>query len=99
MKLSQEVSISSRANPVAQSVLQARKSSMGSGLGAFGAFGAAQSASSYLAPQALMQQLGSVSLGTLAERGTSALGALQQVGSHYWNNTNTSMPRNRSAWM
>lgn len=62
-----------------------------------GALGAAQNASAFLAPQAFMQQLGNVSLGDLAERGTSVFGALQQAGSHYWNSQST--PRSRSAWM
>ncbi|KAI3628433.1 APS3 [Malassezia furfur] len=83
----------------ARAVLQARKASMGSGIGALGALGAAQNASAYLNPQSIMQQLGNVSLGSLAERGTSALGALQQAGNSYWSSPSGNLPRNRSTWM
>lgn len=72
---------------------------MGSGIGALGALGAAQNASAYLNQQSIMQQLGNVSLGSLAERGTSALGALQQAGNSYWSSPSGNLPRNRSTWM
>lgn len=58
-----------------QAVRQARKASSGGTAGAK-ALSAAQNASAFLAPH--------VSLSNLAERGTDALSALQQLGGQYW---------------
>lgn len=58
-------------------VVQARKATSSSGAQA--ALQAAQHASTFLAPS-----WGQVSLNNLAERGTEAWSALQQLGGHYW---------------
>ncbi|SHO77128.1 Similar to S.cerevisiae protein APS3 (Small subunit of the clathrin-associated adaptor complex AP-3) [Malassezia sympodialis ATCC 42132] len=62
-----------------EDVVQARKASSSSSSGAQAALQAAQQASAFLAPS-----WGHLSLNSLAERGTDAWSALQQLGGHYW---------------
>ncbi|WFD30862.1 Sigma-adaptin 3A [Malassezia sp. CBS 17886] len=82
----------------AQEVLQARRlsASSGSGTGALAALNAAQSASAFLAPQAL--QWSNVSVGALAERGSGALSTLQQLRSQYWSARGDASRSDHSAW-